>query len=67
MTLAYWIKQNTYLHKILETKPVTFNEFKYAINSLLELSSTYELSKNEILANEYFKIKSARTMKKIAA
>ena len=67
LTLTYWIKQNAYLHKILETKPVTFNEFKYAINSLLELSSTNELSKNETLANEYFKIKSARTKKKLAA
>ena len=79
-TLTYWIKQNAYppercrvgLNKILETKPVTFNEFKQGINSLLELSSTAvvplgsELSKNETLANEYFKIKSARVMKKIA-
>jgi len=66
-TLIYWIKQNAYLHKILETKPVTFNEFKYAINSLLEFSSTSELSKNETLANGYFRIKSARARKKIAA
>ena len=66
-TLTYWIKQNAYLNKVLETKPVTFNEFKQAINSLLEFSSTSELSKNEVLANVYFKIKSARTMKKIAA
>lgn len=66
-TLTYWIKQNAYLHKILDAKPVTFNEFKYAINSLLELSSTNELSKNETLANNYFKVKSARAKKKIAA
>jgi hypothetical protein len=76
-TLTYWIKQNAYLNKIfalanlpqarLETKPVTFNEFKQAINSLLEFSATSELSKNETLANEYFKIKSARARKKIAA
>jgi hypothetical protein len=66
-TLTYWIKQNAYLNKILETKPVTFNEFKQAINSLLEFSSTSELAKNETLANEYFKIKSARARKKIAA
>ncbi len=33
---------------------------KYAIYSLLELSSISELSKNETLANEYFKIKSSR-------
>lgn len=66
-TLTYWIKQNAYLNKILETKPVTFNEFKQAINSLLEFSSTSELSKNETLANGYFGIKSARARKKIAA
>jgi hypothetical protein len=46
---------------------ITFNEFKQAINSLLELSSTNELSKNETLANNYFKIKSARAKKKMAA
>jgi len=66
-TLTYWIKQNAYLNKILETKPVTFNEFKHAINSLLEFSSTSELSKNETLANGYFGIKSARARKKFAA
>lgn len=33
-TFVYWIKQNAYLNKILETKPSTFNEFKKAINSL---------------------------------
>ena len=31
-TLTGWIKQNAYLNKILETKPITFNEFKQAIN-----------------------------------
>lgn len=66
-TLVYWIKQNAYLHKILETKPSTFNEFKKAINSLLEFSSTHALSKNEKLSQKYFKIKSARLKKKLAA
>ena len=66
-TLTYWIKQNAYLNKILETRPATFNEFKQAINSLLEFSATSELSKNETLANRYFGIKSARARKKIAA
>lgn len=66
-TLTYWIKQNAYLHKILETQPDSFNEYKRAINSMLELSSTNELSKNESLANEYFKIKSTRTKKILAA
>ena len=65
-TLTYWIKQNAYLNKILDTKPTTFNAFKQAINSLLEFTSTQTLSKNEILARTYFKIKSKR-MKKILA
>jgi len=66
-TLTYWIKQNAYLNKILEHKPTTFNEFKHAINSLLEFSSTSALSKNENLAGDYFKIKSKRLKKKLAA
>jgi SRSO17 transposase len=66
-TLTYWIKQNAYLNKILEHNPTTFNEFKCAINSLLEFSSTSELSKNKELASLYFKIKSNRLKKKLAA
>ncbi len=66
-TLTYWIKQNAYLSKILETKPSTFNEFKQAINSLLEFSSACALSKNKKLSQDYFKIKSERLKKKIAA
>ena len=53
-----------YSHKI---KPTTFNEFKQAINSLLEFASTSALSKNEKLADGYFKIKSKRLKKKLAA
>ncbi|MBC8552181.1 MAG: IS701 family transposase [Candidatus Brocadiales bacterium] len=66
-TLTYWIKQNAYLHKILETKPGSFNEYKQAINSLLEFSATNELSKNKTLSNDYFKIKSTRKIKKMVA
>lgn len=66
-TLTYWIKQNAYLDKILETKPITFNEFKQAVNSLLEFSSTSALSKNKELADRYFKIKSNRLKKKLVA
>ena len=66
-TLTYWIKQNAYLNKILETQPTTFNEFKQAINSLLELSSLGTLSKNKSLADDYFKVKSKRLKKKLAA
>ncbi|MBW7899123.1 MAG: IS701 family transposase [Candidatus Brocadia sapporoensis] len=66
-TLTYWIKQNAYLTKILETKPTTFNEIKQAVNSMLEFASTNALSKNENLAHGYFKIKSKRLKKKCAA
>ena len=66
-TLTYWIKQNAYLNKILETRPTTFNEIKQAINSILEFASTRALSKNEKLADAYFKIKSKRLKKKSAA
>ena len=65
-TLTYWIKQNAYLNKIFETTPDTLNQIKKAINSLLEYSATNELSKNDCLANNYFKIKSARFKKKAA-
>jgi hypothetical protein len=58
---------DAYLTKILEIKPTTFNEFKLAINSLLEFASTSTLSKNERLARDYFKIKSKRMKKKLAA
>src|SRR3990170_1108876 len=66
-TLTYWIKQNAYLAKILETKPTTFNEIKQAVNSILEFAATSALSKNEKLADGYFKIKSKRLKKKCAA
>jgi len=72
-TLTYWIKTcprvngDAYLTKILETKPTTFNEIKQAVNSILEFASTNALSKNEKLANGYFKIKSKRLKKKCAA
>ena len=55
-TLTYWIKQNAYLTKILETKPTTLNEIKQAVNSILEFASTNALSKNEILAMAILKL-----------
>jgi hypothetical protein len=58
---------DAYLTKILETKPSTFNEIKQAVNSMLEFASTNALSKNEKLADGYFKIKSKRLKKKCAA
>jgi len=58
---------DAYLAKILETKPTTFNEIKQAVNSILEFAATSALSKNEKLADGYFKIKSKRLKKKCAA
>ena len=66
-TLTYWIKQNAYLAKIPETKPDTFNEIKLAVNSILEFAATSALSKNDKLADGYFKIKSKRLKKNCAA
>lgn len=66
-TLAYWLKQNAYLSKILETPPTTFNDIKLSVNSLLEFASTNTLSMNDSLAQDYFKIKSNRMKKKLAA
>lgn len=43
-------------NKILETKPTAFNEFKLAINSLLEFASTNTLSKNENLVRDHHNI-----------
>jgi hypothetical protein len=61
------VNGDAYLTKILETKPTTFNEIKQAVNSILEFASTKSLSKNEKLADDYFKIKSKRLKKKCAA
>ena len=61
------VNGDAYLTKFLETKPSTFNEIKLAVNSMLEFASTNALSKNETLANDYFKIKSKRLKKKCAA
>ncbi len=61
------IKQNAYLSKILETKPVAVHEFKQAISPLLEFCSTRKLSKGETHAREYFKIKFPQTTKNIDA
>src|SRR3990167_8046598 len=44
-----------------------FNEIKQAVNSILEFAATSALSKNEKLADGYFKIKSKRLKKKCAA
>lgn len=59
-TLIYWIKQNAYLSKTLNSRPSSFNEYKAALNSILLYQSSCTLSKNSCLADSYFNIKSAR-------
>ena len=51
--------------KHTRSMPVTFDEFKQTINSLLGFSASNALSKNRALANECFKIKSTRTITKL--
>ena len=65
-TLVYTVKQNAYLHKILETKPLTFNGHKSAINSLIDLSSVTEILNNKETAKQYIE-RIAPNVKKKAA
>jgi hypothetical protein len=59
-TLAYWIKQNGCLSKILEEPPQTIGECKQAIASLIIIDSAFLLSKNKEFAASLYKIKSQR-------
>ena len=49
-TLAYWIKQNGCLSKILNEPPQTIGECKQAVASLIILDSAFLLSKNKDIA-----------------
>jgi len=59
-TLAYWIKQNGCLSKILSEPPETIGECKQAIASLIIIDSAFLLSKNKDIAASLYKIKSER-------
>lgn len=59
-SLAYWVKQNGCLSKILEETPITLNGYKEAIGSLIIFDSTAILSKNRNLAIQLSGIKSKR-------
>jgi len=59
-TLAYWIKQNGCLSKILNEPPQTIGECKQAIASLIIIDSSFLLSKNKELAASLYNIKSER-------
>ncbi|MFH1691169.1 MAG: IS701 family transposase [Candidatus Omnitrophota bacterium] len=64
-TLAYWIKQNGCLSKILEQSPRSIGECKKAIASLIIIDSAFLLSKNKELAASLYNIKSERFKKKL--
>lgn len=64
-TLAYWIKQNGCLSKILNEPPQTIGEYKQAIASLIIIDSSFLLSKNKELAASLYNIKSERFKKKL--
>ncbi|MBI5733295.1 IS701 family transposase [Candidatus Jorgensenbacteria bacterium] len=64
-TLAYWIKQNGCLSKILDEPPQTIGECKQAIASLIIIDSSFLLSKNKELAASLYHIKSERFKKNL--
>ena len=64
-TLAYWIKQNGCLSKILNEPPQTIGECKQAVASLIILDSAFLLSKNKDIAASLYNIKSERFKKKL--
>jgi hypothetical protein len=64
-TLAYWIKQNGCLSKILNEAPQTIGECKQAVASLIIIDSSFLLSKNRELAASLYNIKSERFKEKL--
>jgi hypothetical protein len=64
-TLAYWIKQNGCLSKIINEPPQTIGECKQAVSSLIIIDSSLLLSKNKELAACLYNIKSERFKKKL--
>jgi len=64
-TLAYWIKQNGCLSKILNEPPQTIGECKRAVASLIIIDSAFLLSKNKEIAAALYDIKSERFKNKL--
>jgi len=64
-TLAYWIKQNGCLSKILNEPPQTIGECKQAVASLIILDSAFLLSKNKDIAASLYDVKSERFKKNL--
>jgi hypothetical protein len=54
-TLAYWIKQNGCLSKILAESPQTIGECKQAVASLIIIDLTFLLSKNKDITAALYK------------
>ena len=64
-TLAYWIKQNGCLSKIINEPPQTIGECKQAVASLIIIDSSFLLTKNKELAVHLYNIKSERFKEKL--
>lgn len=64
-TLAYWIKQNACLSKILNEPPRSIGDCKHAVASLIILDSSFLLSKNKSLAASLFHVSSQRFLNKL--
>lgn len=64
-TLAYWIKQNGCLSKIINEPPQTIGECKQAVASLIIIDSSFLLSKNKEFAASLHNITSERFKKKL--
>ncbi|MBW1812002.1 MAG: IS701 family transposase [Deltaproteobacteria bacterium] len=59
-TLAYWVKQNGYLRKILSYNPESLNDVRHAINDIIGFHQTVTAAKNPAQLAKKLKIKSAR-------
>jgi SRSO17 transposase len=59
-TLAYWVKQNGYLSKVLSYSPETLNEVRKAINDIMTFQQTVRVAKRPGQLAERLKIKSKR-------
>ena len=62
-SVAYWIKQNGCLSKILNEPPQTIGQCKQAVACLIIVDSAFLLSKNKDLAASLYNIRSERFVK----
>ena len=59
-TMAYWVKQNGYLRKIVSYNPGSLNQVRQAINDIIGFQQTVSAAKNPAQLAKKMKIKSAR-------